>query len=108
MPPTTHTEPKIVAAAIKYYGVVLSVPRPQRHGDILNWLAASGLQHSGETADRVHGFLLSDGTFVDRYEGFNVAVAAGQYRTDLAKGREYGSGPHTKQKGILFSEDVWS
>lgn len=80
-------------------GIIHTLPRPARHGDIINCLwrlypAAAGRSASdfGE-----QGFLLTDGTFADRAQAWIVAVMEGQLLPD-ARDREV---PH------LFTEDLW-
>jgi len=76
-------------------GLIHTLPRPARHGDLINplfWL--NGDPNGGE-----HGFLLDDGSFVDRTQAWPIAEAAGQI-SPTARKRE---APYLH----LFSEDVW-
>jgi hypothetical protein len=82
----------IVAAAIRQDGMVCSVPRPGRHGDIIRKMAEAGISIpiNGE-----QGFLTSDGLFVDRVRAKMIAALAEQIMPGRGQHRE------------LFSEDVW-
>lgn len=85
-------EPKVVAAAIKYRGVICSLPRPARHNDIIYALARAG-QETPIVGEQ--GFLDDSGEFLTRKQAMMIAVVAGQVKS----GQE--------QKRELFSEDVW-
>lgn len=83
---------KVARAAIKLDGIVFSVPPPKRHHDVIRLIVDMG----GETpVSGEQGFVLSDGSFVDRYEAYKVAKRANQLIS------RSGSGPK------LYSEDVW-
>ncbi|TPK15216.1 hypothetical protein FJ872_19680 [Mesorhizobium sp. B2-5-9] len=82
---------RIVAAAVRQYGLTVSLPAPARHGDILKPLhIASGVLVQPDD----QGFLTSTGRFVGRTEAVDVARAAGQIIKPQWP-------PH------LFSEDLW-
>ncbi len=86
------TTARIDAVAIKApNGIVLTLPKPARHHDILHSLADLGCVVRGAT----QGFLTSEGKFVDRTEAWSIALAADQIFRDH----------HIK--GKLFSEHVW-
>ena len=68
----------VTAAAIKRHTGIYSFPPPARH------------EHDGE----VQGFLLSDGSFVDRIEGAKIAIESGQ----ILK---------LNWPPNLYSEDLW-
>lgn len=66
---------RIVAAAMIYNGVVCSLPQPARHGDII---AAIG-RSVGEAQWPINGddgFVTSEGRFVGRNDGIEIARAA--------------------------------
>lgn len=84
---------RIVAAAIRVGAVVISVPRPGRHGTIFAALSAAGVVY--EIGSEEQGFLTSDGLFVDRFDACRIADAAGQIV------RKTGSADE------LYSEDLW-
>lgn len=81
---------RITTAAIRHSsGVIVTVERPDRHGDCINFLNRCGLEYK-----EVLGFLTSTGRFVDRREAGRIAEANGQGKT-----RPNCNG--------LFSEDLW-
>lgn len=79
------TAETIVAAAVRYKGLTVSLPAPARHHHILHVL-----DDPGETHDQ--GFLTSTGRYVDRVEG---GALAKRYGVKLNYGAK------------LFSEDLW-
>ncbi len=79
----------IVSAAVRCGDRIVTVERPGRHGDCINWLFGLGVE------SRDHGFLTSRGRFVDRLEAGKIAAAAGQATANPAVNSH------------LFSEDVW-
>lgn len=88
---------KIVAVAIKVFGVTNSLPAPARHADVLKKLIDfnrvpdfNPLVMLGDA----EGFLTSTGRFVNRREAARIALAARQ-TTKLIDPPE------------LFSEDLW-
>lgn len=82
--------PIIVAVAIRVNGLVISMPRPARHADIIKRLPKklSAVRPSDQ------GFLTDAGNFVGRDVGLDLARQAKQ----LLK-------PTTHRE--LFSEDLW-
>lgn len=86
---------RIVSAAIRSREIILSIPAPKRHSNIM--LCASRMIIDGEVV-RIgdQGFLTSTGRFVNRVEAKHIAIAAGQLRDTSTFG-----------KAELFSEDVW-
>jgi hypothetical protein len=93
--PKATTGVSIVAAAIKFGEIVISIPRPGRHSGAINKLSAI---FNIPKIDGVQGFLTSAGTFVDREMALDLAVKSGQYRPDACP-------PVGKRE--LFSEDLW-
>jgi hypothetical protein len=92
--------PSILQVAIKTDdGIIHTLPRPARHGDIIGHLWRLYPAAAGRSASDfgTQGFLLTDGTFVDRADGWIIAVARDQLLTD-ARARDV---PH------LFTEDLW-
>jgi hypothetical protein len=85
---------RIVAAACRSNILILSLPRPARHGDVM-WLASR--RAIGPIGPDDQGFLTSEGRFVGRAEAKRIATAAGQII------RESGS-PGDPD---LYSEDLW-
>lgn len=85
---------RVVAAAIKQGAMICSVPRPGRHHDVIREMAKAGIPIpiNGE-----QGFLTSDGLFVNRRLGLDIALVEEQL---IQKTGGVGS-------ELLFSEDVW-
>jgi len=83
--------PTVVQAAILQDDKIYTLPRPNRHHNIIHYMILQGFKRpiTGE-----QGFLLSDGTFADRYTAKIVAIEAKQ-KTKETKKQE------------LFSEDLW-
>jgi hypothetical protein len=69
---------RIDCAALKVGGEVHSLPPPARHEHIIKACARKGLDVFGR--DMVYGFVLSDGSFVDRYKAMEIAKKAGQLK----------------------------
>lgn len=83
--------PVIVSAAVRSNGLVISMPRPARHADIINRLPRK-LSLLVKPSDQ--GFLTDAGYFVGRETALDLARQANQ----LLK-------PTTHRE--LFSEDLW-
>lgn len=86
-------EELVVAAAIRWGGLVVMVERPGRHGNCINQMHGNGMAHAD------HGFVTNRGRFVDRQEAAKIVKAAGQGST-----RDFGPG----YPDSLFSEDMWN
>lgn len=86
-------------AAIRCMGLVFSVPRPGRHGDVIRLMVETfGEEVHDACFTRDQGFVLSDGSFADRMTAWRLAERSGQL---LARAPTDGCG------GVLYSEDVW-
>ena len=84
----------IIAAAIKTGPVnVALVLRPGRHKDVAEHLVKKGMK---EPAEESKGFVTSEGRFVDRVEGKQIAYEAQQIITREGLERDE-----------LHSEDLW-
>ena len=89
-----ETVEMIVRAALRYEGTVYSLPAPARHHNVIALMIGDGLPSESCTLKN-QGFVTSTGRFVDRYEGFRIARAAGQlWRSPTPP-------------DMLTSEDVW-
>ena len=93
---------KLVSAAIKFYikgDTYPTIMCGKRHYKVLEKMYNLHIEYDKQ--DVVQGFLTDNDTFVDRYEAFEIACAAGQLLPEAKE--EY------KDKIItqLFSEDVW-
>jgi ABC-type sugar transport system substrate-binding protein len=81
----------IVSAAVRLKnGLILSLPRPARHHDIIQQAAEAGI--TDVLTDQ--GFLTSDGEYVGRKKAKEIATEAGQ-KFLIHWGHQ------------LFSEDLW-
>ncbi len=81
---------RVVAAALRKDGVIYSLPPPARHDTVILMMFDA---HGVKAMDADQGFVLDDGTFLDRAEAEKVAIEAGQIKR--------------KATGGLFSEDLW-
>jgi len=88
----------IVAAAIQYKGMTISLPAPARHHNIIRYMSDAKLPPIIEGTKLVtntedQGFITSTGRFVYRNEAEEIARAAGQVDELIGS--------------ILTSEDLW-
>lgn len=83
---------RVETAAIRIGEAVFTLPRPNRHHNVMWWLSTLGIG-SGQMHDQ--GFVLSDGSYASRRRAYGVAEDAGQLLGD------------PPVLGTLFSEDVW-
>lgn len=84
----------IVAVAVRTPFGSITRERPARHGDL--WaLLPKGM--SPDDPDIVHGFMTSQGRFVDRQEAAQIVIFAGQGTPRV----------HAGYLPALFSEDLW-
>lgn len=80
-------------AAISYLGVIYSLPRPNRHHDIIRYMVEScGVV---PPCSGVQGFLTTTNEFVDRKQARIIAENQSQLL------------PRASKSVNLFSEDVW-
>ena len=82
---------KIATAAVKLSnGLIVSLPRPARHHDIINALARINVICLEQ------GFLTDEGRFVTRSEGWVIAQDAGQIVYECGG-----------VSGELYSDNLW-
>lgn len=92
----------IVTAAVRLGDLILSLPRPARHHNIIQMPMFHALRARVDRAvPTEQGFLTSRGKFADRKEACAIALANGQLAVGL--GHRKKSGP----EDTLFSEDLW-
>jgi hypothetical protein len=95
----------VVAAAVRWQEVIFSLPRPKRHHHIVHAMYNMGLPKE----QREQGFLLSDGTFVDRLDAMKIAIEAGQLSSP--SNPHYDDVINNRTRGLLpvylYSEDLW-
>lgn len=90
--PSLNLTSKIDRVAIIYNGVIYSLPRPNRHHDVIRHIhEVTG----ATTIDGDQGFMTNDGQFVGRRQARLIAERSGQLLPRASKGKE------------LYSEDVW-
>lgn len=87
------SQPKITDVAIVYAGKTYTLPRPNRHHDVIRSIPG------GVKGPDKQGFVLDDGTFLGRREAMTLALANGQLKR--RPGQEH------YQSDQLFSEDLW-
>ena len=92
----TDDKRKIVAAALRTKaGLVVSLPAPARHHNIIFYMISEGYIKD-EVLASDHGFLTNDGGWVRRQLALRIAKEAGQLLAEPIA-------PHAG----LFSEDLW-
>lgn len=87
---------RIIGVALYHEGMTFSMSPPNRHADIIRYLATRGMDID-VTCGAQQGFLTSTGVFVNRTEAKIIAREAKQllHPTVRANSKE------------LFSEDMW-
>ena len=82
---------QVLKAAIKYKGIVYSLPKPARHHDVIKLIheKTGDINIIGD-----QGFLLDEGLFVNRYIAMKFATRAGQLK-------------NKEPISELYSEDLW-
>jgi len=93
---------KIISAALKLGEVIISLPKPNRHHDLLReTFLATGDAKFGK--DATQGFLTDQGTFLTREEAFRVAFEFGLFKWwNTSEDRT-----PPRNSGKLYSEDLW-
>lgn len=86
---------EIVGVAIKTdEGKVFHLNRPNRHRDLVDYIMCV-LNYTGNLSGRERqGFILNDGSFVDRIDSISIARKSGQLNKPL-------------MGSVLTSEDLW-
>lgn len=99
----------IVAAAIKIHHLIMTMPQPARHHDILRqWFGVREAALGGAEANYVQetqGFIDDKGVFLTRKEAMQHAIDCGQGlpRRDSLRAE----GVSVYEGKDLFSEDLW-
>lgn len=88
----SHSGPRITHVAVKYQGVVYSLPAPNRHHHVIRMIG--GINGPDE-----QGFLDNNGNFLTRRQAMLLARGNGQLKR--REGPEHYQGPE------LYSEDLW-
>lgn len=85
----------ITHVAIKYQGVIYSLPKPNRHHQVL-WMIVEKLHlDSIDTQESEQGFLDADGAFLRRKPAWLRVEQTGQLINN------------TRWPGGLYSENLW-
>jgi hypothetical protein len=87
---------RIVAAAIQYQGITISLPKPARHGQVMH--VAECFLTDDQMGRICEGFLTSEGRFVTRVEAKHIAHRA---RQPILRA------PEDVHHRDAFSEDFW-
>ena len=85
--------PKIIGVAVKYAGKTYTLPRPNRHHDVIRSIPG------GVKGQDTRGFVLDDGSFLGRIDAMQLAIDNGQLKLRLGKEHYLGL--------ELYSEDLW-
>lgn len=91
-------KPVIVAVAIKTLTETYSLPKPNRHHNVLKVMDNLYVEHDYNT--EIQGFLDSNGRFMNRKDAFILAESNGQLNRSNHPKNSYNGNE-------LFSEDIW-
>lgn len=94
---------KITHVAIRFQGVVWSLPAPNRHHDVLMHIVAKTGAESVDVPDEDEGFLDESGRYLTRNQALVSAFVHGQVKNP---GRLY-AGRTVADPDELYSEDLW-
>ncbi len=88
----------ITHVAIRFNGVIYSLPKPNRHNDVIRHIidTVPGVKYVDCYGDD-QGFLTSEGVYVRRKPAIRIANNAGQLLERSV----------AHKCGILTSEDIW-
>ncbi len=93
-PAPAERQEMIVAAACQWEGLTFSLPKPARHGQVLHSMEAAHMPDYA-LSGCCQGFLTSEGRFVNRVQGRQIAWIADQKPKSTGGDRD------------LYSEDLW-
>ena len=96
----------IIAAAIRFDIPGNDYPQimcGRRHSDVFELMYSLGVKYERNT--HVQGFLTSNSRFVDRYEGFQIALAANQIKQEVLD--DWARFKDSFEGCPLYSEDMW-
>ena len=91
--------PIITHVAVRFRGRTYSLPRPNRHHNVIKEIVDTTGATYVDSKGEDQGFLDSDGLYLTRQEAFMVAQASGQLRQS-----RLGAWSNSI---YLFSEDLW-
>lgn len=87
---------EILGVAVHYGDLVICLPKPNRHGDVVRYMQKTlklDIPEAPET-DGSRGFYTADGTFLTRFHARRHVIACG-----FKKESELGA--------VLFSDQMW-
>lgn len=97
---TDQQQERIEAAALCHYtGRVFSLPRPERHSDIIEDMRSDPHCAGIKISECTQGFVTSTGRFIDRHLAYFIARDAGQLWEPKPG--------ETPTPGTLYTEDLW-
>jgi hypothetical protein len=77
------TTPPITHVAIRFRGVVYSLPKPSRHHDVIGLIAeTTGVTHVDSLGED-QGFLDASGRYLNRRQALGVAIGNNQLREGI-------------------------
>jgi len=88
---------KITHVAVKTPKEIWSLPRSNRHQDVLRLMSRFGVRDYGKETE---GFVDENGKFLNRREAFTLACATGQLN-------RFNHPPNHYNGDELYSEDLW-
>lgn len=104
---------KIIGVAIKHGDMVIGLPKPMRHHNVIRYMINTlGLNAPvGHDCPNGQGFYLEDGTYLDREQAREFVLKG----KTLASGEMYGALVYNSEPLLektdhcrdLFSEDLW-
>lgn len=96
---------KITHVAIIHKGTIYTLPKPNRHHDVIHYICEKGEGPVGGTSNQ--GFFTSEGRFLDRKAAWNLAKDTNQILTKKSQDGITYERAIAAADGILFSEDLW-
>ena len=90
-----NDRPPITHVAIRFRGVVYSLPKPNRHHDVIRHIVETTNAKYVDSRDEDQGFLDESGQYLNRKQALTSAQLNGQLKGPL------------KHAWALFSEDIW-
>jgi hypothetical protein len=88
--------PPITEVAIRFGGAVYSLPKPNRHHDVIRGIVEATGVASVDSLDEDQDFLDAAGRYLTRRQALRVAQANGQMRNDRPVWNDE-----------LYSENLW-
>ena len=93
--PLEARSPMITHVAIRFQGRVWSLPKPNRHHDVIRHIVHETDVDTVDAHGSDQGFLAETGEYMTRWQALRYAIHCGKVPKEKLARRE------------LFSEDVW-